>query len=202
MRKVKVYVEGATRGKGKNQSANIALRRGFRQFADKLGIEQSPAFVPCGGRTQTWDVAWNSFWSRQQDEFILLLVDSEEPAGADPQLAWRHLKLREGWAELEDQHGRYVFMMVTAMETWLVADELALARKFGRAYRAGVVPKWQNLESVAKADIYTALDQATSGLYSKGERSFELVGEIDPNIVSARCPHAKHFCDSLKSLCW
>jgi hypothetical protein len=203
VRKVKIYAEDATGGKGKNQSANIAFREGFGKFAAKLGIASAPSFVPCGGRDKTWEVAWAKFVRKEENELILLLVDSEEPTHYEPEKAWQHLRFCEGqsWSALQQQHARFIFMMVTPMETWIAADEGALQRFFGQSYRSGEIAEWPKPESVAKEDVLKALESASSGEHSKGAKSFELIGELDPKAVAAKCPHTAHFCKSLQAFC-
>lgn len=180
---------------------NIAFREGFSKLAAKLDLANAPSFVPCSGRRETWDVAWQSFLDRERDELILLLVDSEEQTTHEPRDAWQHLRGRDGWTALGETHGRYVFMMVTAMETWIAVDENALAARFKSDYRGNSVPKWPKPEAIDKNDVRDALEKASSGKFAKGEISFELIGLLDPDTVAARCPHAKHFFECLKLFC-
>ncbi len=206
MKNVKVYVEGATRGKRKNKSVNIEFRKAFHLLSEKVGVAHVPEYVPCGGRSQTWDLAWDRFLKREQDEIIFLLVDSETRTNFGPKDAWKFLASQplEPWTELDQRNARYVFLMVVMMETWLLADPDALARYFGDGFRSNQIPSWPKLEEIEKDSILETLSNATQECrkrYKKGERSFEALAEADPNVIARKCPHAAYFFQRLVEEC-
>ncbi len=87
--------------------------------------------------------------------------------------------------------------MVQCMETWLVADVETLVAYFKQGFNRNPLPRNQDLESVAKADILKALANATRPLkknaYDKGQHSFALLALIDPDQVRQHCSHADRF---------
>ena len=93
--------------------------------------------------------------------------------------------------------------MVQVMESWFLADPDALRNYFGASFRENRLPQRADLESIAKDTVLQSLDRATTGCnkrYDKGQVSFEILRRIDPNKVSAKCPHAKTILDYLRLL--
>lgn len=206
MKRVKVFVEGATRGRGGNSSANIACRRAFAKLAERCGAINKPEFVHCGGRSHTWTAAWNEFLNRKEGEIILLLVDSEQPTSLPPEDAWKFLATQpsEPWKDLGERNARYVFLMVVMMETWLLADSAALARYFGIVFRTNQIPNWPSPEDIGKESILETMAKATQECqrqYEKGQTSFEALAEVDPKLIAQKCPHAAYFFQRLKEEC-
>lgn len=207
MRKVSVFVEGG--GDSKNQSANIACRKAFRSVAQKLDVKNMPTFVACGSRTSTWEIAWQAYSNRDPEDCVFLLVDSEEkPSEANnlPQFAWKHLRERQfdRWLSLSPINSNYVFLMVTTMETWLIADPSALKSFFSHNFNSDLIPDWLNLEEVEKPRPLEILKKASAecaSVYEKGKISFEILEKVSPSIVASRCPHAKFFFDRLVAEC-
>lgn len=206
MKRVKVYVEGATRGKGSQPTINIEFRRAFHKFAEKLNLKYLPEFVPCAGRTQAWEIAYEKFLTHDEGEIVMLLVDSEEPSKYPATEAWQHLRDREHdkWTDLKASNKRYVFMMAVTMEAWLLADPEGLARYCGQGFKPGKIPAWPDIEAVSKDDINDTLEAVTVGSekpYEKGKRSFEALGAINPKTVAEKCPHAAQFIKRLAADC-
>jgi hypothetical protein len=203
---VTVYFEGATRGTEKSASLNIEARRAMSRFASRLGVVRAPKFVQCGGRTQTFEAAWQAFIGRDRGEIIMMLVDGEDPSAYDPQNAWQHLRQRPAdlWTQLEYSNARFVFLMATCMETWVVADKGSTGAHFGSCFKAGKIPKWPSLETVHRHTIFAALQAATASCknkYDKGRVSFQAFAELDPATVRGLCPHADYFCARLLEEC-
>jgi len=209
VKQVTVFVEGATAGKGKNESCNIQARKAFRKLSEKLEIKNSPRFALCGGRTSTYEKAWERWTSRDRGECVLLLVDSEELLSAPNnhvQFAWRHLVERtdDRWSMLTETNKNHVFLMVTTMETWLLADPTAIQKTFGSNAKVHQIPNWPNYEAVAKHAAFDQLVAMTGGCnkqYAKGQIAFELLENVDPWLVAAKCPHAKFFFERLIDEC-
>ena len=92
--------------------------------------------------------------------------------------------------------------MVQCMETWCLADRDALKDFFGHEFQESALPSDTVLESRSKADVLNALSHATRDCgrdrqYSKGRRSFELVGNLDPAKLKSRLPHFQRLLDVL-----
>jgi hypothetical protein len=102
-------------------------------------------------------------------------------------------------------HGQ-VFLMVQAMEAWLLADRAALARFFGAGFRVqDLRGDERNVEAISKDDLVSCLrnatrDVRTKGAYHKTRRAFDLLAEIDPEKVAVGSIHAAQFHRFLRSL--
>ena len=91
--KVKVYVEGG----GDSKDLRTRCRMGFSSFFEKANFAgRMPRIIACGGRGTAFDRFRTALRSRREDEFIVLLVDSEDPI-AEGSGTWEHLAGRDGW---------------------------------------------------------------------------------------------------------
>ncbi|HNY35447.1 MAG TPA: DUF4276 family protein [Methanothrix soehngenii] len=127
---VKIYVEGG----GDTKYLHTQCREGFNKLIQNLGFKgRMPKIIACGARDKAYgmfDTAMKS--ARENDEYPILLVDSEDPIALGP---WEHLKVRDKWdrpAGAEDEQAQ---MMATCMETWIMADHEALRKVFGSCLR-------------------------------------------------------------------
>ena len=88
------------------------------------------------------------------------------------------------------------------MEAWFLADRDALAAYFGQGFNRNALPGRQEVEEVAKADLFDALKNATrqcrKGEYGKGRHSFDILEQIDPDKVRNASPHAQHLVNTLQ----
>jgi hypothetical protein len=83
------------------------------------GVGREIRVQACGGRKQAFDKFVTAL---QLDTTTpILLVDAEAPV-ADIEDPWAHLKTRDGWAMPAGTDDDHAFLMVQAMETWLLAD--------------------------------------------------------------------------------
>ena len=188
-------------GGGRTASSRALLREGAEEFLGELrsaaqsrGLELR--IVCCGGRGEA---RADFVEARSEGRFAaLLLVDSEAPVEGDPRT---HLVTHDGWRDLESASGNEIHLMVQVMEAWLVADPQALARHYGPAFRADLLPTDPNLEEVGKERVLAALDDATAptaeGAYHKIHHARRLLGLIDPGKVQERCSHCKRLFDTL-----
>jgi uncharacterized protein DUF4276 len=196
---VKLYIEGG----GDGQHLDPQFRQGWSQFFQAAGlVGRMPRIVRGGGRYQTFDMFRTAVRQAQPGVLPLLLVDSETPV-ATGHTVWQHLKAQGNWDRPSGAADDQAFLMVQVMETWLLADRDLLKEYFGASWRRNHLRQWPDLEQVPKATILDALDKATAGCakrYSKGKISFELLGKLRPDMVSAACPHAKALLDRLQAL--
>jgi hypothetical protein len=108
----------------------------------------------------------------------------------DPEAAWEHLEARDGWGRPKGAEDIDVLLMVTCMESWLVADRDGLKKHYANL-QAGALPSLQDLEGRARGAVQDALVHATrncSNAYRKGSRSFELLAKVNPDAVGRSCP--------------
>ena len=196
--KIKVYVEGGGDGK----SLRTKCRQGFSSFFAKSNLAgRMPQIIACGGRNSAFDKFRTALGSRNAEEFIVLLVDSEDPVadGAGP---WLHLRTRDSWERPDVATEENAYLMVQCMEAWFLADKDGLAAYFGQGFNRNVLPGRREIEDVAKGDVLEGLKNATrqckKGDYGKGRHSFDILERIDPAKVVDASPHASRLVETLQ----
>jgi hypothetical protein len=159
--------------------------------------------VACGSRNDAYDSYCTAIAGAGQNDFPVLLVDSEAAVAQEP---WNHLKTRDDWdrpADADDEHAQ---LMVQCMEAWFLADRELLARFYGHGFTENALPGNRDIEQVPKQDVFRALKMATrqsktKGEYGKGDHSFEILGQLDPNKVRTASGHAGKLLDTLMERC-
>ena len=179
------------------------MRRGFRLFLEKAGLEGSmPRIIACGSRTMAYDRFCTAQEQARADEFIVLLVDSEEGVEEDVE-PWAFLERRDRWDKPDGARDDNAHLMVQCMEAWFLADRDTLSQFFGHGFRANALPNRPDVENIPKPDLYNALRGATrdsrKGEYGKGRHSFDLLAQLDPQRVVDASPYAKRLVDTLRS---
>ena len=196
--KVKVYVEGGGDGK----SLRPKCRQGFNSFFEKANlVGRMPKVIACGGRDSAFDKFCIALRSKNAEEFIVLLVDSEGPV-ADGSGTWLHLGTRDGWERPDGAEDENAHLMVQCMEAWFLADKDNLAAFFGQGFNRNALPSSQKIEDVAKRDVLEGLRRATrrckKGEYGKGRHSFDMLEQTDPAKVMNASPHARRLVEILR----
>jgi hypothetical protein len=118
---VKIYVEGG----GDRKDLKSKCREGFSNFFEKAGFKgRMPRIMACGGRKSTYDDFCTALEIAEAEEFIMLLVDSEDPV-QDGMAPWTHLAAREGdgWSRPAAAVDDTAHLMVQCMEAWFLADK-------------------------------------------------------------------------------
>ncbi len=193
-----IYIEGG--GEGKDLRARF--REGWKFFFESAGVGSRTKIVRGSGRDQTFDRFKIAVKDDSPDMISLLLVDSEGPVAVGNSV-WQHLNARDSWPQPPGSDDDQAFLMVQIMETWFLADGVALRKYFGARFRQNALKNWPDLESVPKSTVNDVLRRATASCskrYSKGKVSFELLAQIDPTLVEAACPHANALLDRLRDL--
>ena len=191
---VKIYVEGGGKGRPRTD-----CRKGFQAFIERAGFSgRMPKIIACGSRKEAYD---RFKISHSNNEIALLLVDSEKKV-AKLNRPWQHLKISDRWEKPVGASDEQCHMMVQIMESWFLADKKALADYYGQGYREKVIPRYQNVERIAKGDVFDKLERATKdtskGPYNKGSHSFKLLAKIDPDKVRRASRHANRFIEQLE----
>ena len=204
---IKVYVEGDAKGSGE-------LRLGFNELF-KSQREQLEAkdcrldFVFCGPRSKTHKPFLVEYrnaaqTNSQQTNIVALLVDSESPIvdSANPEKRKQHLANQDQW-DLKGVSGECIHLMVQCMETWIVADQQAVAHFYGQAFLSSKLPTRMDLENEPKTDVLAKLSAATKPTqkseYHKLKHARLLLEKLDPEKIAQRCPAFKALITWLES---
>ena len=198
MVKVKVYVEGG----GDAKDLRTKCRRGFSSFFQKANLAgRMPQIIACGSRKTAFDKFRIALGARKAEEFVVLLVDSEDPV-AENSGSWQHLAGRDGWDRPLGATDENAHLMVQCMEAWFLVDREILEAYFGRNFNRNALPDRRDIEEVAKGDVFNGLRNATrrckKGVYGKGSHSFDILERIDPAKIGALSPHAECLIDTLR----
>lgn len=200
MVKITIFVEGG----GDTRLQQGCCRKGFREFFNKLAIKSALTIIACGSRKNAYDSFCIGLKNNKNNEYCLLLVDSEAPVNSPS--VWQHVLLREGdkWQKPDKATEDHLHFMVECMEVWFIADKQALVTYYGKDFKQNALPKNTTIETISKSDLYDGLNKATKdttkGSYSKGRHSFEILSKIDANKVIENSPHAKKLYDALQEL--
>jgi hypothetical protein len=204
MVKVKLYVEGADRG-SKEQKARC--REGFRKLINNAGFAgRSPRIVACGGRGETYK-DFKTAMKGSNREYPILLVDSEDPVrqpdeSSDSVMAWQHLKDRDGWEQPPNSANDQAQLMTTCMETWMMADHETLKDFFKNCLQVSALLPVNDIENRTRYEVQDRLEHATRNCgkdrtYKKGEKSFEILGELNPAVLKEHLLHFRRFMATL-----
>ena len=193
-----LYVEGG----GDNRRLGAQFREAWKAFLTKAGLAgRMPRVIRGGSRQQAFDSFVADVAHPSPGTVPLLLVDSESAIVAGRPV-WQHLQERDGWTQPEDVGDDQAFLMVQVMETWFLADRDALHTYFGAEFVGNAIRQWRQLEEAFKETVLYALEKATarcSKPYAKGKVAFELLAQIDPDLVEDACPHARSLLDRLRA---
>ncbi len=178
-----LYIEG-----GDSKEDQIRCREGFRKLIEKAGLTgRLPRLSACGGRDATFDDFKTAHAKRQPGDYVAMLVDSEDPL-TNVEQTWDHLKSRDNWDKPIGAVDEQVLFMTTCMETWIVADRAALRNHYDHKLQENALPALNALESRDRHKVHDMLAHATrdcSNAYSKGSRSFVVLGVLDPSVLSS-----------------
>ncbi len=192
MVKTKVYVEG-----GGRRALNRQCRKAFSSFFEKAGVASVNVEVEARGPRGE---AYNGFRSDSDRDYRkILLVDAEGPVTV--KTAWGHLQQGDGWSRPKGATDEQCHLMVQVMESWFLADVVALEGYFGQGFRRQSLPENAKVEEVPKQDVFGGLERATKDTvkvgYRKARDSFEILARLDPAKVRGASDHAERFLKAL-----
>lgn len=201
---VKLYIEGG----GDAKIDDVRCREGFRKLLEKAGFQgRMPRTVASGGRSAAYGAFETAMAVRGDDDYPLLLVDSEDPVSTteispDSPAVWEHLAARDRWERPQGANNDQAQLMVTCMETWIMADREALAAVFGHGLRKSALLPENGLESRNRDEVQQALENATKDCgrqkaYRKGRRSFQVLAQLSPATLGRLLPHFERFVRTL-----
>jgi hypothetical protein len=189
-----IYVEG-----GGGKDSKDQLRQAFGRFLTRPRVtarEQRIRWrvVLCGSREQTYQKFQHRLRMQPDGGPVFLLVDADRPVNGT---AREHLSAGETRWDLSFASDKQCHLMVQVMESWFMADPVALAAFYGRDFAAGQIPGRANVEEIPKSQVYDSLARATrntrKGKYDKADHAPEILKSLDPDRVRRRAPH----CDRL-----
>lgn len=201
---VRLYIEGGAVGR----NADADFRRGWKNFLRRELESHAHTHnfatievVRGTGRQQTY----NDFLisrKKHPEDLCVLLVDSETIV--PPRMpVWSVVKQREGdkWDKPDWATDQHLYLMVIAVEAWLLTDQTALAKYFKRGFDVSRLPT-TNLETRSKTEIDSALKRASKnckcGPYRHG-MAHEIVELVDSEKVKT-LPHCARLFFELKAL--
>jgi hypothetical protein len=193
---VKLYVEGG----GDSKELHARCREEFSKLLENAGFTgRMPRIVAGGRRRAAFDMFQTALRSAEAADYPILLVDSEDAVTAAP---WAHLRVRDGWVRPTDAADDQAQLMVTCMETWIMADRAALDSVFKDCLQTNALLPETALEDRPRDDVQGALEHATRPCgprraYRKGERSFEVLAHLNPEQLSR---HLRYFRCLLETL--
>ena len=122
--RIKIYVEGG----GDSNQLKRKCRRGFAKFFEQAGFQgKMPKIIACGSRNDAFGDFCTAVRTPTNDEYPLLLVDSEGPViPRHYDKPWAHLKERDFWNQPADTTDEQAHLMVQCMESWFLADRHCL----------------------------------------------------------------------------
>ncbi|MCY4366234.1 MAG: DUF4276 family protein [Chloroflexi bacterium] len=199
MVRVSIYIEGG----GDSAKLNQIFCTGWRDFFTSAGLTgRLPAVVRCGDRANAFRRFSVALREAGDNELPILLVDSEGPV-KEGQSTWEYLRDNDGWRPPAGAYDNQAYLMVQAMEAWLMVDRDALRDYFGRGFNENRLPGQSDPEQIPQNTLESSLKDASAGCgrqYVKGPVSFEILGRVDADKVKERCSHAKILLDHLRSL--
>jgi hypothetical protein len=183
---VKIYLEGGG-GRQDSKALKIKCQEGFNRLFRKMGYSgRMPRLVACGSRNSTYTDFTIGLQEPRLD-YVAMLIDSEDPV-KNPEKPWEHLKGRDDWDRPDCSDDENVLLMTTCMETWITSDRDTLKEYYRRrgTLQESALPPLSGIEGRNRHDIQDQLMQATRNTtqpYSKGKVSFDLVGELNPEVL-------------------
>lgn len=202
--KVTIFLEGG----GDTETQKAQCRQAFQRLFEKAGFTRpkAPALVACGGRNQTFNT-FKAALAAGKDAYLVLLVDSEDPVintdeSFDSDMAWKHLKQRDGWERPAHAANDQAQLMATCMETWIMADQAAVKAFFGSELQASALLPLLNLEARGRHEVQQVLEHATRNCgkgrsYTKGKKSFAVLATLNPATLQQHLPHFRRLIATL-----
>jgi hypothetical protein len=199
--KVSIYLEGG----GDTSAQKSRCREGFNKLLTKYNFFKGnmPQLIACGGRGNAFKQFKNALHKTDpKTMFITMWIDSEDPV-SDIEKTWLHLKNRKGddWDKPDNATDEHVLFMTTCMETLIVADRKTLESFFGERLQVNALPPLDDLEAKDRHDLLKQLEHATrncNNAYSKGDVSFTILKELNPEVLEEKLPSFKRALRILK----
>ena len=180
----RIYIEGGAKGPD-SKEIKIRCQEAFHKLLDKMGIKRKPRLKACGGRQSVYDDFCTAHASQTAD-YVAMLIDSEDPI-TDVEKTWAHLESVTTVPKWDKPNGaidEQVLFMTTCMETWLIADRATLRQHYGDKLQETALFPLNDLEKRQRHAVQDAIINATrkcSNAFKKGERSYAVLGKLNPS---------------------
>ena len=185
----RIFLEGG----GDSKDGKVRCREGFRKLLQKCGYRgRMPRLIASGSRKSAYDDFTIEHANAAASDYVGMLIDSEDPV-QDIDEAWSHLRDRDNWTTPPGVRNDQVLLMVTCMETWIASDRNTLREHFGQHLNEAALPALPSIEDRTRQEVLQSLQHATRdcpGPYTKGPKSYEIVGKLDPDAIG---PHLASF---------
>jgi hypothetical protein len=197
--KTTIYIEGG----GDTRQLHSELRQGFKSLFESSGLKgRLPKVVACGSRNDAYHDFKIAFLSKDVNEKVLLLVDSEDLVGSSTK--WEHVKYRDNWDKITGSNEEEIFFMTVCTESWFLADTEGMSQFFGRGFDITKLPQNSDLEEITKKILYSGLKNATKnsskGVYGKGQHSFKILTFLNTQKVKNHGKYSKEFFEYLHEI--
>ena len=199
----RIFLEGGPPSDGEpNKHLDIECRQSFRRLLESCGLRgRVPRLVACGSRSSAFREFSAAHRAAAAGDYVAMLIDSEDPV-ADSNKLWDHLRVRDGWRKPAGAKEEQVLLMVTCMETWIVADRPTLRKHYGSRLQDSALPSLRDLEVRHRDDVQERLARATrncTNAYEKGTRSFLILEKLSPDELHQHLPSFRRTIDVLKA---
>ncbi|MDX2134731.1 MAG: DUF4276 family protein [Saprospiraceae bacterium] len=183
-----IYLEGG----GNAKDLMLRCEKAFRLLLEKAGFRgRMPRLVASGGRNQAFS-DFKTAHANAKNRYVAMLIDSEEPFDPNRESPWQHLSIRDQWEQPDGAVDEQVLFMATCMETWVIADRPTLRKHYRGRLQENALPPMNNLENRPRQEVQQQLETATrscTNAYQKGKRSFEVLGQLDPEELERHLPN-------------
>ena len=138
------------------------LPRGIQELVEKLRLCPADATANALWITRRYDTiqSFRSGLKTEKYDFVAMWLDSEDPV-VDNEATWTHLKSRDNWNRPDGATAEQVLLLVTCMETLIVADRAARVVHYGSKSQESALPPTENLEGRDRHDVLKKLIHAT-----------------------------------------
>ena len=160
MVRVRIFIEG---GGGGDKDDSLFRTEWSRFFASAGLSGRLPKVVRCGDRARAFRRFSDTVRKAGGDEINVLLVDSKGPVKED-QSTWEYLRDNDGWRQPDGADDNHAYLMVQAMEAWLVADRDALRGYFGQGFNENRLTGQSDPEQIPPNRLESSLEDASAGL--------------------------------------
>ncbi len=197
--RVRLYVEGGP--VGVDSDALRAFRSAFKNHLVRLDPRLKNMEVIARGSVHTTVKSYaEGFRQYAGERNLALLVDSDGPVTAAS--CAEHLRSKLDSAHVPAEARVNLFLMVQCMESWFVADFVALQACFGNKLRQNALPRNLNVEAISVKDVLAALHeslrQSPTAKYRKVQHGTRILAELNPAQVAGKSRHARELHEFLR----